>query len=146
MGRGMTLIETLVVLVLLGMLAGVGAVALAGTNTQASVIDAYTDVLDLDGKARSAALRGESLLLRMHEQRIELVQPTSQETIASRSVNANLTVQWFDAAGFEPVSMLRFDGRGQTQDFQLAIGVVGDPTSQRRWIVSGLTGWPEPMR
>lgn len=146
MDRGMTLIETLVVLVLLGMLAGVGAVALAGTSTQANVMDAYTDVLDLDGKARSAALSGETVQLRLHEQRIELIQPTSQETIASRSVNANVTVQWFDAAGFEPVSMLRFDGRGQTQDFQLTISVVGDPTSQRRWIVSGLTGWSEPIR
>ncbi len=145
MVRGMTLIETLVVLVLLGMLAGVGAVALAGTSTQASIMDAYTDVLDLDGKARSTALNGESVLIRLHDHRIELLNTKSEETLASRSVKPALHLWWFDETGLDGISTLHFDSRGHTRDFQLVIGQDGDSATRKRWSISGLTGWPEPM-
>ena len=146
MDRGITLIETLVVLVLLGMLAGVGAVALAGASTQANIMAIYTDVLDLDGKARSASLGGESVLMKLHDHRVELVSMKNKESLASRSLKPSLDLQWLDGTGFEYISTLRFNSRGQTRDFQLAIGVEGESSPRKQWTISGLTGWPEPMR
>ena len=145
MPKGVTLIETLVVLVLLGMLAGVGAVTLAGTSTQASIMDAYTSALDLDGKARTAAVRGQSVQLRLEDGHIELVESDSEEVLASRSVGPDVDLRWFDGSGLEPLYTLHFDSRGHTRDSQLVIGIEGDPATPKRWAISGLTGWPESM-
>lgn len=145
MARGVTLIETLVVLVLLGMLAGVGAVALVGTGVRASVMDAYASVLDIDGKARSVALNGGHVIVRVHEHRIELQEVDRIETLATRTVNPSLSLHFFDEAGFERISTLRFDSRGHTDDYQLSIRPKGKPGSHGHWAISGLTGWSEPM-
>lgn len=145
MARGLTLIETLVVIVLLGMIAGIAAAGLAGASNQARLLETYSMVLDLDGRARSAALAGEATVLMIDKGGISLRTGSERDVLASRTLHGGVEVRFLDAEGLASIEMLRYDARGQTLDFRLVLSLSHDHDWVRSWSVSGLTGWSESL-
>lgn len=145
MARGLTLIETLVVLVLLGMLAGVAAVGLAGASDRARLMDARASMVDLDSKARSASLAGETVCLLVDDRVAKLTTRSDDTMLASRTIASNIEARLLDADGIVLLKDIRFDSRGHTNDYRLVLNMKNQRESGRAWSVSGLTGWSEPV-
>lgn len=145
MARGLTLIETLVVLVLLGMIAGIAAAGLVGASNQAQLLETHSIVLDLDGRARSAALAGEAPVLMIDKGGLSLHTGSERDVLASRTLHGGVEVRFLDAEGLASIEALRYDARGHTRDYRMVLSLGDDHDRVRSWSVSGLTGWSESL-
>jgi len=139
MTRAMTLIETLLVLVLIGLVASLTASAWSTAPAASRLREAESSVLDLDARARLLARRVGPVILELDHRSHQVVLRDTDSAYASIVVSRGIDAGLKDASGRE-LEQLGFDARGRTSDYELQL------TSQagsRRTRVSGLTGWAE---
>lgn len=142
--RAMTLVETLVVVALLGLAAVLGAVGLAGASARARVEEAERTLEIAHQTARALATAGcPSTLLTRERGCVVEVRRTGDSSVAwERSLPAGLHATLGSLDG-RASGGLEFDTCGRCEDYQRAI--LRDQTTLRRDRVSGVTGWSEPL-
>lgn len=134
--RGFTLLETIAVVVLLGLAVTTLAMSLAGPAEAARLRSAESVFLDLDRRARHAALRRGPVLLSVRDGSLEIAPGSGDSTVlATRPVPAGVKIELVGGR-----SELRVDALGRTEDYRARL------TTERSEIVvrvDGLTGWHE---
>lgn len=142
-GRGLTLIELLAVVVLLGLVMALGAPRLASSAGAAEMTAFEAAWRDLDAKARLLARNGHPMvtLRLMPDQRALVLQRGRDERVSSAAVPPTMSVE-LRRGGSESVSVITFDARGCSPDYTVRIGVTDGPL-HRSWRAAGLTGWIE---
>ncbi|MEL6396630.1 MAG: type II secretion system protein [Planctomycetota bacterium] len=136
--RGFTLLETIAVVVLLGLATSTLAVSLAGPAEAARLRGAESLFLDFDRRARHAAVREGPVRLAVRDGLLELTGDTDDPTIlASRPLPDGIGIEF---GGVE--NELRIDALGRSEDYRIRITSENDEIRLR---VAGLTGWHERL-
>ncbi|MFG0282921.1 MAG: prepilin-type N-terminal cleavage/methylation domain-containing protein [Phycisphaerales bacterium JB039] len=143
MRRGVTLIETLAAVALLGLVGSLLAVGLGGAGDAARIAAAVSAVRDLDQRARVVSESAAPATLRRHSNGrllIETASPGGEVVImaerwAPKAVHLTLWTLSGDA-----VDAIRFDRRGRSLDYRVDIAAAEWRISLT---VSGMTGWIE---
>ncbi|MEO1006939.1 MAG: prepilin-type N-terminal cleavage/methylation domain-containing protein [Planctomycetota bacterium] len=144
MVRGVTLIETLLVIALLGLLAGFATVGLSGAGERSRVLEARSAVFELDGRARQLASRENGARLVRSDGVLTLhAGNNDRNAVSYRRMPAPLDVRVRPQSGGSPLDEVVFDSRGRCPDYEFEVVRARDASIVERWRVSGLTGWAE---
>ena len=143
--RAFTLVETLAAAALLGLVASVVALGLAGAGDKARLGEAVTMVRDLDQRARELARSGGPVALGLDG---ELRRMTITGVERRGSI---LAERWLPSAvdvtlrepGGSAVNSITFDRLGRSRDYTVQLAASGNDLVLS---VSGLTGWMEESR
>lgn len=144
--HGLTLIELLAVLVVLGLTVSIAAVGLYSRASEAKLSDATSTLASLDTSARVLARNGHLVELQFDPsaRSIELVDLCCESSISvERRLPGGLTLEiWHMPQGI-PTDRIRIDSRGQSDDYRVRISVQDQSSSI---MFAGLTGWYEITR
>lgn len=140
--RGYTLIETLAVVCLLAMLAGVVLGGLRGQRHVTRARDARRTLATADQAARHAARSGQRVELCVSGSSVVVRAADTHELRATFDLDARTQVQFLHAAGMDMLGLVSFDARGRSPDYEV---VIREGEQEQRVSVSGTTGWMEPM-
>lgn len=144
--RGLTLIELLAVLIILGLTVSVAAVGLSSRTNEAKLADATSTLASLDATARVLARKGHLVELRFDPSglSIELVDLCCETGITvERRLPSGLTLEIWEMPSGVPADRVRIDSRGQSDDYRVRISVHDQAASV---MFAGLTGWHEMIR
>jgi type II secretory pathway pseudopilin PulG len=142
-----TLIETLAVVMLIGLAAIVMTPMLAGATDSTRLNDAVRRFLDLDTRARLLAHQESGLMLRIEDEACVVVVDAESDVQESTPI-----VQWahgtqiqlkIETADGRTVDSIMYDRGGRSVDFDVVI-TAGELRSSLS--VAGLTGWVEEKR
>ncbi len=144
--HGLTLIELLAVMVILGLTVSVAAVGLSARTSEAKLSDATSTLASLDASARVLARKGHLVELRFDPSglSIELVDLCCETGIAfERQLPVGLTLELWEMPTGIPAERIRIDSRGQSDDYRVRISLNDHSSSV---MFAGLTGWYEITR
>lgn len=140
--HGLTLLELLAVVALLGLVAGVGLTSLARSD-QWSRLRAVEDTwCNLDALARLLARGGaDSVTIRVDRSANTIdLRDGAGETVSRRTIPNGVVVEILVDGSTGPTDTLYLDGRGCSPDYHVTVRFV-DGNSTRQCRVAGLTGW-----
>ncbi|MFI4853466.1 MAG: Tfp pilus assembly protein FimT/FimU [Phycisphaerales bacterium JB065] len=143
---GLTLVELLAVLVILGLIVSVAAVGLSSRSTEARLSDAASALASLDTSARVLSRKGHLIELRfdLSSTSIELKDLCCEDGAATqRRLPAGLILEIWEMPSGVPTEQIRIDSRGQSDDYQVRISVQDQGVTLA---FAGLTGWYEIIR
>ncbi len=132
-----TLIETLIVVLLLGIISVTALVSLSGVSDQARVSAAARNLLDLDALARVDAQRFGSCSIGLEGPDIRVRR--GGNTISSRRVAVDAITLRRGTEDAEGAEVL-IDRLGRSPDYRFTVRVGA---IQETWSIAGLTGWAE---
>lgn len=135
--RAFTLIETLAVVVLLGIIASVATVSLAGASDQAGLQQTIAAVREADVRARLVARSGAATSLGMPASRDSIVLAASGGDRREFQAGNELRVHMLDSQG-EPLQLVHVDTRGRSVDYAV---LIQGPSHTATVTFAGLTGW-----
>lgn len=140
---GLTLIEMLAVVALLGLAAGLGAIGLSAATDRARLDQALHDMRLAHVTARSLAMAGHSVALTAPgTSRISLTEQPHGEPVWNRGLPGGLCVIIVGPEGV-PRGVLEFDAVGRCADHDQVLMRGDRIVSALR--VSGVTGWTTPI-
>lgn len=135
--RGVTLVELLVVLVLMGLAFAMLATGFAGTTTAARVHEAQGEIINLDQLARRAALADGSILtIDDSGHRVQVLDDTGS-TLSEFECPPEVRIALRSTAD-RLLADIVFDTRGRCEDYVVTLESLNASTA---WTVSGTTGW-----
>lgn len=142
-----TLIETLAVVMLIGLAAIVMTTMLAGSTESTRLDDAVRRFLDLDSRARLLAHQESDVVLKIQDNACVIVvdDETSQQDpdpVMEWSHGAQVQVK-IESADAGPIDSIAYDRSGRSADFDVVV-FAGD--LRREFSIAGLTGWVEEKR
>lgn len=136
-----TLVETLMVVAIMGMMASLLVMTIAGSRDSASIRTLAHEIVEADAFARSLARRGVEVVLTetppvgaARSTGVWLVSGADQSIVREVGMplgDADLALSGGDVA---------YDARGRSRDFVIEIGITGQLYEVR---VAGVTGWSE---
>ena len=136
--RSFTLIETLAIVVLLAMVASIGAVGLSGTNDIARVREALAVIEATDADARTIARSQGHAMVSLSRDRSTIVIESGDDRILIRPLPKRVRAHLVAAESDQPIHTIRFDPAGRTRDYTVILELGGQRSSIR---IAGLTGW-----
>lgn len=143
---GFTILETLAVVLLIGLAAVMLTPMLIGTTDSAETDNALHTMLDMDTRARLLAMREGSALLTLHDGAWAILESEAAQknradadTFASWRPAASVRITLSDRGG-TPIESVRYDAAGRAPDYSV---LVENGASARSVRVAGLTGWTE---
>lgn len=140
---GLTLIETLAVVVLLGITAATTLTHLSGATDSARLREAGAIVRDADARARLLAQSEGPLFLELDADRGAVsVRDPGGRVLLARELPARVRVEAVDENS-QPIEQIVIDARGRSGDYTI-VATLGD--RRDAWRVAGLTGWIEEVR
>jgi Tfp pilus assembly protein FimT len=138
-----TLLETLTVIVLLSLVASLGAASLSGTGERARVLLACDLVREADALARTAALGGDTVLIEVVDAgRALRISRSDGQPITTRRLPRGTTVAILDANAQHSLPVLPVGQDGRSPSYQ-AIITSADQIRRLRFV--GLTGWEQEV-
>lgn len=145
--RGLTLLEALSVVVLLGMTAGLAAATLGRASDDALLRSALASVLAADDAARQIAQTDGGAVLTVNAPFVILTSALGTRSTWSLPAGIVVDIQPLNAprAGESSTSTLTFNTRGCTRDYTMRLATQDRRTAGLARQVNGATGWSSDM-